>query len=212
MKSFHTFLITAILFFIAPTSLYAGHCGNDHPDGTSFRPPCWPKCGTNLFTPYTGNVHREIWDLQIWGGVGDMPLIWKRYYNSRDGWGIWNHAFDYFMSDRGVNSQGQAMMNITFPEGGDNFFTQSTADPNLWLPVAGVDKRLFQDGDNFFLQRADGYRYRFEKLNARWGIIYQLQDFRDPFQNLYKLTYDNDHRLKRVTDLPGGFLRLVTHT
>src|SRR3954470_11700282 len=44
-----------------------------------------PKPGINNFNPYTGNVHREIKDIEVWGGVGEIPLVLTRYGNSVGG-------------------------------------------------------------------------------------------------------------------------------
>jgi RHS repeat-associated protein len=217
MKLLNRFIAIAILLHAATISMYAD-CGNDNGSGCAGNkccPPCTdiaPCAGKNLFFPYTGNVRREIRDLQIWGGVGDMQLTWTRYYNSRNGWEIWTNSYDYSLSDAGLNSQGQAQLLVRLPEGDAIIFVQSTGDPNSWLPPKGVDKRLFQQGNNYFLQRPNGYRYRFEKISSPiYGFKYQFQDFRDSYQNLYTLTYDAWHNLLEVAE-PGGRLLSLEYT
>lgn len=217
-----SFIVIIIVFLSAYSSVHGypgcGNCGYAGVAATSYnccivkgdKSPCG---GKNVFFPYTGNVHREIRDLEVWGTTGEMPLTWTRYFNSRNGWQIWTHSYQYSMSDAGFDDQGRAQLRVSYPEGDENIFTQSSDDPNSWLPVRGVDKRLFQQGKNFFVQTPNGFRYRFEKLNSSvHGIFYQLQDFRDSYQNLYTLTYDSWHNLLRVTEPGGRFLQITYQT
>jgi YD repeat-containing protein len=179
--------------------------------------PCKSKTGSNPFNSYNGNVHREIKDLEIWGGAGEIPLVWMRYGNSRTraikaNYGQaheWSSSFQYTMTDAGTNKLGQEKIKIDYPEQGHNIFTQDKMNPALWLTDSGVDKRLFQEGNNFFLQTGNGFRYRFEKLfDLNGSNYYQLQDFRDSYQNLYTLSYIKKH-LSRITEPAGRYLEIV---
>src|SRR4051794_35824094 len=60
-------------------------CGNNDKNGITSCPclTC-PRSG-DPFNPYNGNEHREIIDLEISGAVGEAPLTWARYANSRIG-------------------------------------------------------------------------------------------------------------------------------
>jgi YD repeat-containing protein len=215
----------------APTYDDDEYCGNDKQEGTDGGDddeddddciPCKQKDSSNTpepgdaFVPFTGNESRNVQDLEIWGGPGEIPLKWTRYGNSRGGdfkhrigtAYFWNYSFNYTMLDEGPNDQGHDQVSIHYPQGGKNTFTQDTINPNVWLPEAGIDKILFQDANNFFLQFANGHRYRFEKLtDTSRGIYYQLQDFRDIFQNLYTLTYEN-RLLKKVTEPAGRYFEI----
>ncbi|MEJ7827384.1 MAG: RHS repeat-associated core domain-containing protein, partial [Segetibacter sp.] len=100
-------------------------------------------------------------------------------------------------------------LTVWLPEGGSATFAQSTTNPNLWLSTKGIQERLFQQGNNFFFQRPNGHRFRFEKLASLTGNRYRLQDIRDNFQNLYKLTYDEYDNLNRVTEPAGRYLEMI---
>src|SRR4029077_843128 len=71
-------------------------------------------------------------------------------------------------------------------------------------------KRLFQQGNDFYLQLDKGYRYHFQKLMSSPGqFYYQLQDFTDKFQNLYMLSYNlSNKRLERITEPAGRYLQI----
>jgi RHS repeat-associated protein len=144
-------------------------------------------------------------------------MIFTRYGNSRHeafnsffGHGhSWTYSFQYLMADGGVNDQGQAQLFVSYPEGGENIFVQDTQDPDTWLPLPGVNKRLFQDGTTFFLQLADGARCRFEKLLTSTGkTYYQLQEIRDSKQNLYTFTYNNARNLIRINEPAGRYFKI----
>jgi hypothetical protein len=153
-------------------------CGNGDKDGPS-PPPCTPTCekncpasGSNIFDPYTGNVFREITDLQVWGGVGEHQLAFKRYagsrYASASNWffgnahGLWRHSYQWEMADAGTNGSGQARVNIYYPRGEARLFTQIS--PTQWNPAAGIGDVILQNGNIFTLQTAQGWQYHFAKL------------------------------------------------
>jgi RHS repeat-associated protein len=176
------------------------------------------RSGTCTFDAFTGNQYREVMDLEVWGSVGDRPLVWMRYGNSRFGFAknpygsahFWTSSYIYSMTDKGLSQNGQPRLEIRHPDGARVMFTQSTTDPSLWLPPPAVGQRLHQNGNNFFLQTAGGYRYRFEKLTTTSGsTFYRLQDFKDPSQNLYTLTYGSDNRLVRITEPAGRYLHIT---
>src|SRR5205085_9068325 len=103
MKQF-LMLLTASLLLGTYTA--NGQCGNNHKNGINHCScDTCPKSG-DPFNPYTGDEHRAIRDLQVWGGVGQIPLEWMRYYNSRGMFVIWTYSFQYVMVDAGVNAQG----------------------------------------------------------------------------------------------------------
>lgn len=209
MKASDIILVITCLLLIPFNYVKGGcGCGNNSKQST-----CCPKAGTCTFDPYTGNEHRAIRDLEIWGGVGEVSLVWMRYYNSRE-FKNWSYSFQYSMADGGFDNYGQAQVVIYYPERPvfGEYYTQSTDNSDLWLPLPGIGKRIFQQGNNYFLQMSNGFRYRFEKLNTQTGdAYYQLQDFRDTYQNLYKLTYNSKRQLKRVIEPAGRYLE-ITYT
>src|SRR5262249_15984740 len=83
---------------------------------------------TNPIKVFTGTVNREIVDLEMWGGVGEHQLQFKRFGNSRTETGAsfrtrfgtahsWSHNYEYLMTDEGLNDLGQPQLEITFPDG-----------------------------------------------------------------------------------------------
>src|SRR5437879_1601277 len=120
-------------------------CGNSDKNGPS-NPPCCPTdpaCpagGSNIFNVYNGSVFREITDLQVWGGVGEHQLAFKRYGGSRydpasnfffgNAHGFWRHSYQWEMVDAGMNGSGQALINIYYPRGEAKLFTQIS--PTQW--------------------------------------------------------------------------------
>ena len=217
MKAFYSLINIFVLSLLTINPVYSqSQCGNNSSKGST-NCGC-SNCPGDPFEPYAGNEFRRIKDLEVWGSVGEIPLVWMRYAYSRYGGFLyqyghshnWNSSFNYNMSDAGVNEQGQPLLYIHYAEGGATYFAQDTQNPNLWIAVHEVDKRIFQDGNNFYLQMSNGHRYRFEKLSGPGGYFYQLQDIRDSKQNLYRLTYDNRHLLTRVTEPAGRYLQ-ITH-
>ena len=94
---------TAIAIFFAAAlccSVHATTCGNNSQGGGA--PPCpvggdsggkkkcndpdgpgSDPCTGSSVTPYTGNERHVVEDLKVWGSIGEQPLVWARYYNSR---------------------------------------------------------------------------------------------------------------------------------
>jgi len=175
MKSFHLLFAICFLSFFSNLSGYAqpGICGNELPQ------PCLdcedeeaPPCpGINQFHPYNGNAHREILDLEVWGGVGEIPLVLMRYHNSR-GIRNWQVSYNYQMMDDGFTSQGQAVLEVNYPEGGmviifkvrltlqigypdreliSGFFRMETIFSYNWLmaTVTGLKRSLIQPAEFF---------------------------------------------------------------
>src|SRR3954470_1475251 len=133
-------LVIAFLF----CTVYAnGQCGNNDKNGINHCSCDTCPKGGDPFNPYTGNEHRAVRDLEVWGTVGEVPLEWMRYYNSRGMFVIWTYSFQYQMADAGVNEQGAPRLTISYPEGGSNVFTHDPAHPANWRPLPGIDKRLF---------------------------------------------------------------------
>src|SRR5690349_24753689 len=117
MKALFICTCIFIAFTFSRSSVSAsGGCGNNSKNGVTSCPcDTCPKSG-DPFDPYTGNEHRTIKDLEIWGAVGQEPFIWKRFYNSRAGLKIWTFSYQFTMEDEGTNSQGQSQLLVTYPQ------------------------------------------------------------------------------------------------
>ncbi len=183
-------------------------CGNPTPP----TPPC--DCdpgseGANPVNVNSGDVQREIRDLEVFGGVGEHQLNWTRYGHSRLADGVrwfgdghlWRHSYQYEMVSVGYNLQ------FTYPDGMVHTYV---AGNGVWVAGNNNPDLLTQSGNNFFLKRADGFAYQFVKLtNGSGQVSYQLQSFADSIGNTYALTYDANNRLALITEPAGRWLRVT---
>src|SRR4051794_9515296 len=119
MKYTYQILTGSFLFLAVTASSYGGtNCGNNNQTGTTGSTSCDNGAGINSFNTYTGNVHREIKDLELFAGVGETFLKWVRYGNSRasnpkkpfGGAHNWRHEYEFEMADAGTNPFGQAQL------------------------------------------------------------------------------------------------------
>ncbi|MEJ7677486.1 MAG: DUF6531 domain-containing protein [Segetibacter sp.] len=190
--------------------------GNNNVNGVDA--PCkGADCASNnSFDPYTGNAHREVKDLEVWGAVGDVPLVWKRYYNSRGFYPYsaigqkWNYSFNFSMAY--INIDGKQYLKVYYPEGGNNTFYRPGIQ-EFWSPDPGVGKRVFEDENIFTLQMENGTRYHFERfekfVNGQRSWYFQLKNIQDARQNLLTLKYDDNGNLSRISEPAGRFLDLT---
>ncbi|QMU30142.1 RHS repeat protein [Adhaeribacter radiodurans] len=218
VKAFYGLLLSLMIICAIPVPGYGGKCGNDDNCGLDCPCDCENNCdGGNKFYPYTGNVHRVMKDLEAWGSVGEIPLTWMRNYNSRGGIGrggfsMWRYSFQYDMYMDKPNENGQAQVYIHYPEGGRNLFVKDK-NADVWHPANGVDKQLFQKGDDFYLREANGQRYHFRQFTTASKIdYYRLLDIKDSQGNLYQLHYNKDRLLSRVTEPAGRYLQITYST
>jgi RHS repeat-associated protein len=193
-----------------------GQCGNNHSTGVSGGNSC-DDPGVNHFVAYTGNVHREIKDLELFAGVGDTLLKWVRYGNSRlrnlqQPFGNaynWRHEYEFEMAD-----DGPGQLKIHYPAGDVILFTQDPQDPSQWLCSPAIGQTLVQHGTTFSLQMSNGFRYRFEKLTTHNGVFYELQSFLDSHDYLFRLSYQSGvpvgrRRLVNISEPAGRFLQIT---
>jgi hypothetical protein len=159
--------------------------------------------GCNLFDAYSGNAQRVVTDLQLFGSVGQAPLAFARYSNTRmspqsvsqSRFGresVWTHSYQWFMR-QAADSNGQAAVRIAFPDGGDYLFLQQTTDPTIWLPTANAGMQIKQNGNFYDLLLSTGFVYTFEqRINTTSGAgFYRLASFKDAIDNVYNFTYSN---------------------
>ncbi len=85
-----------------------------------------PGDGMNVFSSYSGNAHRKVVDLAVFGSVGAMPLRFERYSNTRTApqtttqgrfgrEGVWTHSYQWFLRDGGTYSNGQPALRLMNP-------------------------------------------------------------------------------------------------
>jgi RHS repeat-associated protein len=234
-------LVGAIAATSTPRTYAEGQpCGNQSPGGDSTPPeecePCEegedteascpvPEDGTNAFSAYTGNAHRKVVDLAIFGSVGRLPLRFVRYSNTRGTpqggatgrFGrdtVWTHNYQWFLRDAGTyQDMGLPALRLGSPEGGDTVYVQQAAGSIHWLPPANSRSRIEQNGTIFTLRLHTGELYHFHKLAnaAGTGSFYRLGTCEDSIGNIYTFTYNSatDILLRRVQDPSGRWLRFI---
>jgi len=216
-------LIGALLL-LGLTPAYATICGNGHGGAPSAPPtggsgsgdPNGNGTGANIpdpnqdgdpFVPTTGNDHRAVVDVQLFSGVGDHKLTFKRYANSRYSSSVnyfgtsgnYRHSYQWEMVSSGTNSY-----SIYYPTGAIWTFSPVAGSPGQYASVAACPDRLFQNGSGFVLQKSNGYQFFFQPV----GSGYQMAFFRDPHGSQYNLNYDSLSRVTQVTEPAGRYIAL----
>ncbi|MGN6642856.1 MAG: hypothetical protein ACTHKU_07635, partial [Verrucomicrobiota bacterium] len=160
------FLALSLFFLSAAMSNVLGQnvrpgCANNSgpgPGGPSSCPTA--QGGSNPFRAFGGNLNREVIDLEVFGGVGQHQLAFKRYYNSRldlgsrglgDG-AAWVHQYRWNMDDAGTNnSTGNPLLSVDFPSGENYVYEKLTT--NEWRTIYGVDSWIEQTTSTNFILR-----------------------------------------------------------
>jgi YD repeat-containing protein len=199
-----------IVLWSLAVSWSLGACGNDDKGGPGGPPECDDAAGGNPVKPYTGNVFREVPDLEVWGGVGEHRLAWERYSNTRFvpggnffGYGHqWRHRYQWEVNEAGRDGQNRLLLDVISPEGEVHRYTKINS--SQWVPVVGIGDRMSENGVELTLQKSSGYRYVFRRVGGK----YRLERFRDTQQNEYRLSYDGNGRMVRVSEPAGRYLQV----
>lgn len=195
-------------------------CANSDPDGTSSPPTPCPNAGNSPqgepshFHAYSGNSNRELVDLALFSHIGEHTLAWTRFSNTRytngqqpfGNAGNYRHSYQWEMVDAGLNSSGQAQLDVYHPDGKVNRFTQVSA--SQWNSAPSVPDVIYQNGESFSLQDSAGWRWNFARLSDSTGQYYLLQSFTDTTQNTVTLSYNAAHQLLSVSDAAGRSLQI----
>ena len=229
MKIQHLVLATLLAVSHLTTPLFAqtgtagsrGPCGNGNNGGggggggDNTNTP--PGDEGDPVIPYTGNEFKMVDDLQIWGAVGNYPMVWSRHSNSRAVPGAslfgtahyWRHSFQWELSATSKDASGRARMTLVFPDGAT--FTYTEVAPNLWS-IGGTSADFLKRTDSgFVLQTKDSYRYNFKVFPSGTSFYYLLTEVLDPSGNRFALEYDSSRRLVSVRE-PGGRFFQVSYS
>jgi RHS repeat-associated protein len=229
MKSvFNGLLITALICVLAATS-YAT-CGN--PETPTRKPKCGPcaspspdpgcaKDGTNNFDVYTGNVHRQVTDIVVNGGVGDYQLKFERTMTSRylgavstplGTSGSWRHSYLWNITYAGQNSIGNEIINIDYPEGENWQFDRKVATDHYLTAVSQTEDRVEQSSSDpnqyYLIFGADGGKLSFRKISTS-PVTYQVQGLIDPHGLSYPFTLDVKGRVTKVSEPAGRYIQIT---
>ena len=197
-----------------------GDCCTDDPTSGSLSSPF--GSGVNVFTPQTGNVWRQIPDLAVYGGVGDIQLIFKRVTTSRYEGGIptplgtagnWRHSFFWNIYWVGTNSIGNEIINVDYPNGKSNRFDKKTAN-DLYLTSwsSAMHERVeppAQGSSDYSLWFPDGQRMVFTKTGSGSSSTFAVKGLYDPYNQYYPFILDGNGRVTRVTEPGGRYINLT---
>jgi hypothetical protein len=210
-------------------------CGNPEVSGTPicrecvngewhyFIPFAGSSCDTNSIRSYNGNAHREITDLEIAGSVGNQPLAFKRYSNTRlsgrnlahSAFGSessWSHNFEWVVRDDGGTTD-RPIIKITYPKGDEMRFQRWSATSTSWLPTNNRNPdRIVSTGDDFVLHTRNHEKYGFKRRfhSGTGGVFYRLESITDSASNTSSVSYVNndDTLIRRITDPAGHWIKL----
>jgi len=211
-------LITAIAIDLATVQANdTTSCGNN-------TDPCRECQGDgntdNSIDTYTGNEKRFIDDLEVWGGVGEHQLVWRRYANSRftntvttfGNGNNWRHSYQWEMSVATTDVYGPYKIEIYYPTGAHNSFYRTVSPGSTYESTPNISDILTLNAaqDTFTLQQADGFQYIFSKVVVVGVTRWRLSQFLDTQQNVYSFTYNSSNQLTRITE-PGGRYLSITY-
>jgi len=225
----HLVFAAFLLQALSPNAHASLSCGNlTCPTGS-----CGPKCntektdkcdGTNMFDAYSGNVHRSITDISLFGSVGGRPLTFTRDSNSRmvpmnnaaGAFGretLWTHNHLWHMRNAGTAANGQPVVRIGMPDGYDESFVRNPSDHTVWLPVANSRFSVRQNGNIFEHGDPDGGIARFERRThtSSGAIFYRIAEVEDVSGNIWNYSYNtaNETVVRQVTDASGRWLKFT---
>jgi YD repeat-containing protein len=227
-KSASSLAGAALVFLLLPNRALAQGENNETGVAGDFDGDVTSGC---RYDPYTGNAKRIIPDLNVWGAIGDLPLTFKRIYNSRGNvsqtfgiYGNWTHNYQFSITD---NKSGTlsvpTSVSIVYPTGEYMTFSHVTWD-TFWRGPNGTSDRLevpsnsmfldYQDGTIYgmVLHRADGTRVNIQFTVTAvyngtriiyYNRTYQVWALSDTAGRYTGLTYDGNNRLTQITE-PGG--------
>ncbi len=206
-----------------------GNCGFGGPGGggsPSPSPSCSPpppsgQGGANKFNAYTGNVHREVPDLQIFNGVGEEKLAFKRVTTSRykpaiptplGTGGSWRHSYYWNIVPNGTDPvTGTEIIHVDYPDGTEFDFHKETTTSLYLTGVSATQERIEQsssDSNQYYLWFPDGKRISFRKQVNGGTTTFSTNGFYDKHNNFYAFTVDSKNRVTRVTELGGRYIQI----
>jgi RHS repeat-associated protein len=177
-----------------------------------------PAGGVNTFNPFTGNLHREVTDIQVFGSVGEIPLELRRTTTSRYMGGVatpfassgsWRHNWQWQLIYGGTNGAGQEIINVYYPDGRNELFSKASASAQYLTAVSRVSERVRQaSATDYNLIFTDGSQLYFTKSGTGANTRFTPQGLNDRFGQWYPFNTDAKGRVTRVTEPGGRYLEL----
>ncbi|MCZ2342760.1 MAG: hypothetical protein LC104_13370, partial [Bacteroidales bacterium] len=191
-------------------------CGNPQtptapPDPCSGGPNA--AAGVNTFDAFTGNLHRTIEDIEVWGGVGEIPLKFTRTTTSRYMGGVptpfassgnWRHNWQWHIVYGGTNGIGQEIVNVYYPDGRNELFSNASTNSTFLTALSKVQDRIEKTtSTDYNLLFPDGSKLYFSKSGSGTATLYTPHGMNDSHGQWYPFTQDGKGRIVRVAE-PGG--------
>ena len=175
--------------------------------------------GANPISPGSGNLQREVLDLETFG---NSPVEFKRLYRSRNrnygakAWELgaantWQHNWAWELRDIDYKENGFHNLRLNTPEGETIDFKATDDTGMIRAPGLSRGDRLYQwkpAGElknGHTLATPEGWEYYFER---RAHPNYALVGVRDPQGQMWELEYDEQNRLVRIQNRFGRFINL----
>ena len=164
--------------------------------------------------PFTGNEFKRVDDLQIWGSVGSIPMVWSRHSNSRATAGTslfgvahyWRHGFQWELASTSNDTTGRARVTLVYPDGAQFTFTEVST--GSWQATGTLSDQLLPTADGFVLLRQDATQYFFRKFPSGTTCYYLMDQIQDEAGNAYSLEYNKSHQVTKVTEPAGRFFQI----
>jgi RHS repeat-associated protein len=202
---------------LLPTTLPA-QVGNDNPTGPAGNSNGHVTTGGS-YDPYTGNVSRTVTDIVVTGAVGQYGLSWSRTWNSRSGFGSWQHNYSWTIDPIDVYTGQPINRVVTFPDGRVVNYGSIVDGNGYYSSPPGVSERL-KDGPAgsslCFLILPDGGRvefsivssiyYDWETQTTHYTYDFTAQALIDPHGLRTTLVYEADGTFK-VTEPAGRWIK-----
>jgi RHS repeat-associated protein len=203
---------------------WAQQCGNDCPGGPAKCNDCKTKSGggANPVAAYSGSVNREITDVEIFGGIGEEKLAFRRLTTSRYKPGIptplgtggsWRHNYYWNIIPAGTDqTSGNEIIHIDYPDATEHDFHKETSTSIYLTAVSSTQERVEQlstDPNQYYLWFPDGRRLAFYKVGSGASATFQQQGLYDRYNNFYAFAWDPIGKcVTSITEPSGRYIQI----
>lgn len=166
---------------------------------------CCEEGGENPFSLFSGNVRRDVTDLQLAAQVGKFPMIFQRTMTSRPEWalrgredypfgqaGNWRHSFLWSVLDDGETDDGEQKIQIIDPSGRVAFYHKKSTNDLFMTYLPRTRDRVLPEGTNYYLMKLDGTRYHITERIVDSNKLFRMEGFWDAYSNRYDYVYNEN--------------------
>ena len=174
--------------------------------------------GANLFKTSTGNVSREIMDLQLFAGTGEERLNFSRLTTSRylgaiptplGSGGSWRHNY-YWHAFAYQGTGGSEIIEVNYPDGTWHTFWRKNPTDLFLTAGPSIEQRIdHTDGDNYYtLTYPDGRRVVFSKPVGTSNVVLTIEGTYDRFNNYTTYLTDAKKRVIKIIEPAGRWIQI----